>query len=469
MAASRVQRWAVFLSGYNYKIKYIEGKNNNANCFSRFPVKNDKKEIDCETNEYSYLNFVTNDIEVISTDVLRNKIDNDCELKTVKRFILEGWPSKVSDDLKKYASKNRELTIENGCVMWGHRIAIPSTLRKELLAELHSAHMGVVKMKTLARSYIWGPNIDKDIELIGKSCESCLKNADNPPKANLHSWDWPNGPNHRIHADFLGPVSGEMFLIIVDAYSKWVDVKLMKNITAENTIRAFKEYFCTWGLPFKLVTDNGPTFTSFAFRDFVLKNGIRHIKTPPYHPASNGAAENAVRTFKSKFELLRLETDSQDALVKYLFYWRSTPHCSTGVSPAELQCNRKFRNRFDLLKIEVKETVIRSQESQKKFFHGNRAIQFKNNEVVMARDYMAENWQKSEIEKQLGLVTYQVRTENNKLWKRHVDQLRPCNLSLDRKGRETESVGGERVVDMNAGVLNKSSIDNKVFSEKGFA
>ena len=100
-----------------------------------------------------------------------------------------------------------------------------------------------------------------------------------------------------------------MYLIIVDAFSKWAEVKKMKNITASETIKAFNEYFCTWGLPFKLVTDNVPTLTPELFADFFKRNGNRFIKTTSYHPATNGAAENTVKTFNAKFELNRDENN----------------------------------------------------------------------------------------------------------------------------------------------------------------
>ena len=150
-----------------------------------------------------------------------------------------------------------------------------------------------------------------------------------------------------------------MFLAITDAYSKWVDIKEMKNITSESTILALKEYFCTWGLTHKLVTDNGPSFCSHTFENFLKQNGIVYIKTAPYHPASNGAAENAVKSFKAKYKLLINENlSSQEAVIKYLFHYRSTPHCTTGVSPAELQLNRKFKTRWDLLKVRVGKKVL---------------------------------------------------------------------------------------------------------------
>ncbi|XP_014206859.1 uncharacterized protein K02A2.6-like [Copidosoma floridanum] len=147
--------------------------------------------------------------------------------------------------------------------MWGHRLVVPESLRVLMLRELHDGYMGVVKMEALTRSYIWWPGMDAEIEKITKSCEACLKYNDSPPKLKLHVWDWPDAPKVCLHADFLGPLDGKMYLIVADAHSKWVDVKLMRDITSKSTIDAFREYFTDAGLPVKLVTDNGPSFCSF--------------------------------------------------------------------------------------------------------------------------------------------------------------------------------------------------------------
>ena len=56
--------------------------------------------------------------------------------------------------------------------------------------------------------------------------------------------------------------------------------------------------FATHSLPRKVVTDNGPSFTSEEFRAFMSDNGITHVTTAPYHPLSNGLAERAVHTVK---------------------------------------------------------------------------------------------------------------------------------------------------------------------------
>lgn len=357
-------------------------------------------------DEFTYLNYVTERVKVISAESIKEATEKDETLSTVKKYILKGWPNKVPEPIVPFLRKSSELSLDKGCIMWGHRVVIPDLLKAELLKELHSSHMGIVRMKSIARSYIWWPGLDKDIESVGKKCVACLENANNPPRVTLHPWNWSDGPNHRLHADFLGPVEGDMYIVIVDAFSKWIEIRKMKNITALEMIAVLKEYFCVWGLPLKLVTDNGPTFASQVFAEFVKMNGIHHVKTAPYHPSTNGAAENLVKTSKDKFTLIMSENskDKKDALAKFLFHYRSSPHCTTGVSPAELQTGRKMRTRWDLLKSEVRDRVMKKQEEQKNHFRGNRVVEFAEREVVMAKDYSSKSrkWCKARIIERLG-------------------------------------------------------------------
>ena len=98
--------------------------------------------------------------------------------------------------------------------------------------------------------------------------------------------------------DFAGPFMGQMFLIMVDAQSKWIEAHIMSNITAPTTIDKLRAVFAVHGLPDTLVTDNGTSFTSELFTEFMQQNGIHHIQTAPFHPASNGLVEWAVQTVK---------------------------------------------------------------------------------------------------------------------------------------------------------------------------
>ena len=167
-----------------------------------------------------------------------------------------------------------------------------------MLEELHKTHPGVSKMKALARSYVWWPHMDKEIEEVVRTCENCQANRPSPPVAQLHPWEWPEQPWSCIHLDFAGPFMNHMFLVLVDAYSKWLDVQVMQSITTAKTIDKLNKIFSTHGLPQKIVTDNGPSFTSDEFKRYMQANGIKHITSAPYHPAANGLAERAVQTMK---------------------------------------------------------------------------------------------------------------------------------------------------------------------------
>ena len=96
----------------------------------------------------------------------------------------------------------------------------------------------------------------------------------------------------------------QMYLFITDAFSKWVDIREMRDITAASTIKLCKEYFSTWGQAETVVSDNGPVFIAESFKRFLKSNNIQQILTALYHPASNGASENAVRSFQRKFKIL---------------------------------------------------------------------------------------------------------------------------------------------------------------------
>ena len=212
--------------------------------------------------------------------------------------------------------------------MWlcplGTRVVIPNKLRPAILQELHASHSGSSRMKELARSYVWWPGLDKDLEELSKSCSERLAHRANPPIAELHPWEWPNSPWHRLDVDYAGPVNGHYFLIIVDAHSKWFDIYDTKGMTAKETMKCLRHSFAIYGLLVSIVSDNGPCFTWHEFADFVVNNGIRHITNAIYKPSTNSLAERMVQTFKRA-----LHTSNEPIITtidKFLFYYRLTPH-----------------------------------------------------------------------------------------------------------------------------------------------
>ena len=79
--------------------------------------------------------------------------------------------------------------------------------------------------------------------------------------------------------DYASPFKGEMLLVVVDAFSKWSEVAIMKQTTSTLTIRKLREIFTQHWLPDMLVSDNGTNFTSEQFAELLKSNGIIHVKT----------------------------------------------------------------------------------------------------------------------------------------------------------------------------------------------
>ena len=66
-------------------------------------------------------------------------------------------------------------------------------------------------MKSLACSFVWWPNMDKDLEESVKHCNQCQLTQHLPPTAPLQPWEWPKCPWIRIHVDYVGPFLGLLF------------------------------------------------------------------------------------------------------------------------------------------------------------------------------------------------------------------------------------------------------------------
>ncbi|XP_061709472.1 uncharacterized protein K02A2.6-like [Cydia pomonella] len=270
-----------------------------------------------------------------------------------------GWPAKCDDpELQPYWVRRHELYSEAGCIMWGYRMVIPTALRNDVLRELHIGHFGVVKMKSLARSYVWWPGIDAEIEKTCRECTTCALEAPAPAKAAPQAWPYLEEVWSRLHMDFLGPLHGMTYLVVVDSSSKWIEVKQMTRTTADDVIRVLREIFARFGLPKMMVSDNGPPFTSGELTQFMQFNGIKQTYSPVYHPSSNGAAEGAVKLVKKTIlKALRDKQDVDAALQSYLLAYRNSIHSSTGESPARLLQRRGLRTRLDLLRADAGATA----------------------------------------------------------------------------------------------------------------
>ena len=176
--------------------------------------------------------------------------------------------------------------------MWGQRVVIPSQGRTYMRNELHLGHPGICRMKALAISVMWWPKMNSELENQVKTCTPCQKNRQKPARASLHPWKFRHRPWTRLHIDFAGLFLGKMWLVIVDTYSKWIDVH-MSTATSDATVEKRQKTFAVRSLPETVVKDNG-----FNFKFMERMKRITHVSTAPCHPSSNGAAERGVKTVK---------------------------------------------------------------------------------------------------------------------------------------------------------------------------
>lgn len=491
MGANRLQRYALFLSGFDFTIKHVKTSQNIADFLSRLPVQTEDME---NSNEISVsLNVLLKDFDIpINVSKVALETKKDESLLKVYNFILSGWPTEVVSSLKPYLSRQNELSIIEDVIMWGNRVVVPDSLKLRLLEELHSAHMGVVKMKSIARSYIWWPALNEDIEKLCRECADCQRIKSNPPKVPLLGWPVPEGVWDRIHVDFFETKKNDFYLIILDAFSKWIEVFSMRSITSFKTIQILRNLFARYGLPKQLVSDNGRTFVSKEFNTFMRLNGIEHVTSPPFSPHCNGAAENSVKTVKHFLLKEVNNSDTDTALARFLLTYRSTTHCSTGLSPAEVFLGRSLRTRFDLIKpsvqkmenpelAKVKNNIKIAQNRNKRFYKGNRKANIKVGYTVYVKDYRGSRitWCKGVVNKILGPNVFLVKPENcNNLWKRHANQIRTVGSSqyykfLDDVEDSDKEQGGSSVCGNSEGYdhpnlnvsLNSSACDVSVREE----
>ena len=153
---------------------------------------------------------------------------------------------------------------------------------------------------------------------------------------------------------------GKLYLIVVDAYLQWIDVCIVHSTSAEATIQQLRSLFAVHGVPEQLVSDNGTSFTSNEFSKFTQANGLKHIFTSPYHPASNGLAERAVQSFKHAVS--KLSGSMENRILHFLFKYLITPQTTTGLSPSELLIGRRLRSHLDLLHPDFSRKALKSQD-----------------------------------------------------------------------------------------------------------
>lgn len=262
----------LFLQNYDFEIKHRPKKfTANADALSRLPMDQPTGVEDMHLNVGQCLNsFNGTEADMIDKTMVENETQKHELCSKLFQYITQGWPEKdqVHERLLTFYKFRTSLSVQDKCIFYGDRIYIPPIYRERVLRNLHGEHKGIVKCKQLAWKLVWWPYLDRDIENFVGNCLVCQTFANSRSKFTEMSWPKTVYPFERVHLDhfFFGQ---HCFLIIVDDFSNYIDVKLNKSVDSKSVLRSLREFISLFGFGY------GTSFASFAYGtlQFALRYG----------------------------------------------------------------------------------------------------------------------------------------------------------------------------------------------------
>ena len=241
----------------------------------------------------------------------------------------------------------------------------------------------------------------------------------------------------------------------------------MNTPTAGVVIKVFREVFARTGIPFVVVTDNGPQFCAEELAQFMKSNGVKHILTPTYHPKSNGLAERLVGSFKSAMKKMWTTSKNVDKnLTNFLLMYRNTPHSVTGQRPAMMMYNRTLCSKLHQISPTDKQKKDNLQiEKQQKITTSRAQRSFCVNQPVRVQISDDKTWKLATIIRRAegDSNVYEILHEG-RIIKKNADhilgRLQPLiNLAAGKEGKE-----GKQSVCVSAESV--ASLSDFVFSDE---
>ena len=266
MAANRLARWALLVHQYDYTVEYRRSKDHgNAAALRRLPFSNDTsfdgEEMEEDVDSVCLVRTISRQTNPDNPLLVVRETAKDPILSQVMRFVKEGWPHAFSEELKDFKVGKFVVNRE-----W-----LPF-LRIVKLLQL--GHFGMQLMKQLARSIVYWPRIDFDIEDLCRKCTSYGQFQNKPGKPLIYPWMMPEKPWSRLHLDHAINFLGRNWLVLVDAYSKYPCIHPTTSTSSYSTTDILEQEFAHFGYPHTLVTDNATTFMSQEFKASCKQRGI---------------------------------------------------------------------------------------------------------------------------------------------------------------------------------------------------
>ena len=447
----RIERWVLRLQQYNFTVMYKPGKDNPADFMSRHPaVFNTNENMGDQYVKYITINAIP---KAMTIEEVQKETEKDETLQAVKQAIHTGdWTDKSLLPYK-LASNELSVNLANGIVLRGSRIVMPKVLWKKSVKIAHEGHQGLAKTKALIREKVWFPLVDKYVTEEIANCLACQAVGPQNVPEPLRMRPMPSGPWKRLHIDFFGPVpSNEYLLVIVDAYSRFPIVEVVRSTSIETIIPKLDSVFAMHGIPNEVITDNGPPFNSHDFNRYMSLLGIKFNPSTPLWPQGNSEVERFNQPLGKAIRAACVENKNwKQEIQRFLLNYRSTPHTTTKISPAELLYNRAIKGKLPC--ITKKPTSKKHREAQrndtlgkeKMKEYGDKRRHTKSSDICVGDSVLLKQEKKAKFSASFESIPYTVISRNRSrvTAKRKDGRTITRNISFFKKHKTTEDDGDD--------------------------
>lgn len=359
----RLQRMLLKVLRYDIEIEYLPGREMYiADALSRSFLKL-KVEDDPEMQYVVHTLYNNIPMSEKKKAIFKTAIDNDPCLVHIKHFLRNKWPDndkRLSSDLKHYYKLKNDLNLSNDLIFFNDKVIVPTDLRLEMLKLVHEPHLGIEKTKLRARQILYWPKMSKDIESMVSNCETCQLNRRSNQKETMISHPIPSRPWQYLFSDFF-EFNNKNYLLIIDSYSKWVEVKNTRTKTAQEVINFCKDVFSRFGVPDIFYSDNVP-YNSELLQNFARKWNFELKFSSPYHHQSNGLAERYVGIIKTYLRKCVSDCD----LASFLMEYRNNPLPHLKYSPSQLLLHRIVKTKIPVSSECLKPVILDPREIMEK-------------------------------------------------------------------------------------------------------
>ena len=293
---------------WRFIIQHMPGRSNlAADAASRYPTPGSSGEqwSAGDLSEHLMIAAISSEAESITSvswELLAEETHKDKILKVLMRAIQEGFAG-TYEGISDFMRYRDSLYITEDVILYEDRVVVPSSLRQTILQGLHAAHQGISAMQSRAQSIVFWPGMTLDIQDIRSRCRECNRNAPSQASTPSEPATPPLTPFEQIFADFF-EFAGHHYLIAGDRLSGWSEIFSTPSGTAwsgaKGLIGCLRSMFATFGVPDQLSSDGGPEFMAGATKEFLKRWNVDHRISSAYHPQSNGRAEVAVKTARTK-------------------------------------------------------------------------------------------------------------------------------------------------------------------------